>query len=392
MPTWAYEARSRDGTLVKGVLQGPSREAALRELDRLSLSPVRIRESVPRQGRVPTGVLAGTLGQLADLIRAGVPLLRALRLLGRGKSHALMASIWNEVADAVADGTSLADAMAQHPGAFGDVHTAMVRAGEQGGFLDDVLARLGDLLEAQAILKAKIIGSLIYPAILLLTGVAAVVYALVAFVPKFKPFFERIEVPLATKLLLGISDFAVGWWPLLLVILAGIVAGWMAAIRQPGSRRWIQLQLTRVPLLGTLMAEVALTRTLRVLGSLLGNGVGLLRALDISRETAGHPWFASSMEVARTAVQGGQRLGQAFADAGHMPEDVVEMIDVAETTNRLPEVLTEVAEVTQRRVDRRLQVMLRLLEPALLVCVAGMVIFIFAALVLPMMRMSSGLQ
>jgi type II secretory pathway component PulF len=218
------------------------------------------------------------------------------------------------------------------------------------------------------------------------------VYALVAFVPKFKPFFERIEVPLATKLLLAISDFAVGYWPLLLVVIAAIVASWMAAARRPNARRWMQLQLTRIPVLGTLMAEVALTRTLRVLGSLLDNGVGLLRALDISRETAGHPWLAASMDAARTAVQGGERLGGAFAKEGHIPEDVVEMIDVAETTNRLPQVLTEVAEVTQRRVDRRLQVMLRLLEPALLVCVAGMVIFIFAALVLPMMRMSSGLQ
>jgi len=392
MPTWAYEARSRDGTLVKGVLQGPSRDAALAELDRLALAPVRIRESVPRQGRVATGVLAGTLRQLADLIRAGVPLLRALRLLGRGKAHVAMARIWNEIADAVADGTPLADAMALHPGAFGDVHTAMVRAGEQGGFLDDVLARLGDLLEAQAALKAKVIGSLIYPAILLLTGVGAVVYAMVAFVPKFKPFFERIEVPMATELLLGISDFTVNWWPLLLVLLAAMVTAWIVASGRPESRRWMQLQLARLPLIGSLMADVALTRTLRVLGSLLGNGVGLIRALDISRETAGHPFLASAMASARTAVQGGQRLGEALADTGHLPEDVVEMIDVAETTNRLPNVLTEIADVTQRRVDRRLQVMLRLLEPALLVCVAGMVVFIFAALVLPMMRMSSGLQ
>ena len=290
MPTWAYEARSRDGTLVKGVLQGPSRDAALAELDRLALAPVRIRESVPRQGRVPTGVLAGTLRQLADLIRAGVPLLRALRLLGRGKAHVAMARIWNEIADAVADGTPLADAMALHPGAFGDVHTAMVRAGEQGGFLDDVLARLGDLLEAQASLKAKVIGSLIYPAILLLTGVSAVVYAMVAFVPKFKPFFERIEVPMATKLLLGISDFTVNWWPLLLVLLAAMITAWIVASGRPESRRWMQLQLARLPLIGGLMADVALTRTLRVLGSLLGNGVGLIRALDISRETAGHPF------------------------------------------------------------------------------------------------------
>lgn len=392
MPTWAYEARSRDGTLVKGVLQGPTRDSALAELDRLALAPVRIRESIPRQGRVPVRVLAGTLRQLGDLLRAGVPLLRALRLLGRGRSHPGMARIWNEIADTVADGGHLADAMARHPGAFGDVHAAMVRAGEQGGFLDEVLSRLGDLLETQAALRGRVIGSLIYPAILILTGIGAVTYALVAFVPKFKPFFERIDVPLATDVLLGISDAAVQFWPLALLLVAIVVTAWIIASRRPASRRWMHLQLLRIPVLGPLLTEVALSRTFRILGSLLGNGVGLLRALEISRETAGHPLLSSAMETARSDVQAGQRLGASLGETGRIPEDVVEMIDVAETSNRLPAVLTEVAEVTQRRVDRRLEVMLRLLEPALLVIVAAMVIFIFAALVLPMMRMSSGLQ
>ncbi|MCH2135116.1 MAG: type II secretion system F family protein [Phycisphaerales bacterium] len=392
MPTWAYEARSRDGTLVKGVLQGPTREVVLAELDRLELAPVRIRESISKTARTPTGVLAGSLRQLSDLIRAGVPLLRALRLLGRGKAHAGMARIWSEIADTVADGSSLADAMAAHPSAFGDVHTAMVRAGEQGGFLEEVLSRLSELLEAQAAMRGRVIGSLIYPAILVLTGVGAVLYALIAFVPKFKPFFERIEVPLATDILLGLSDAAVRFWPVLLLLFVGCAVSWVVAWRRPAPRRWLQIQVLRIPLVGALLDDVALSRSAGILGSLLSNGVGLLRALEISRETAGHPHLAAALESARTAVQGGQRLGQSLGETSQVPEDVVEMIDVAETSNRLPDVLTEVAQVTRKRVDRKLEIMLRLLEPALLVMVAAMVIFIFAALVLPMMRMSSGLQ
>ena len=392
MPTWSYEARSSDGTLVKGVVQGPTRQAALAELDRRSLAPVRMHESVPRQGRISSAAMATTLRQLGDLLRAGVPLLRALRLLGRGKAHASLATIWKEVADAVADGTTLANAMAAHPSAFGEVHTAMVRAGEQGGFLEDVLGRLGALLEAQAALRAKVVGSLIYPAMLVLTGLCAIIYALVAFVPKFEPFFDRIEVPLATDILLGISHLFRSTWPVLLLIAAGLLAGFIIARRQPRARRWLHVQATRIPLLKQLLAQIALARMAQILGSLLHNGVGLLQALEISRDTAGHPALAEAMEQAHADVQGGRRLGVSLGESNVLPEDVIEMIDVAETANTMPSVLANIAEVARRRVEHRLNLLLRLLEPMLLLFVAGMVVFIFAALVVPMMRMSSSLQ
>ena len=392
MPTWAYEARNRDGTLTKGVLQGASREAALLELDRQGMAPIRIRETVARQRGVSATALATSMRQLSDLLRAGVPLLRALRLLGRGKANARLATIWSEVADAVADGTKLADALAQHPSAFGDVHTAMIRAGEQGGFLDDVLMRLGHLLDAQAKMRGQIIGSLIYPALLVFTGVAAIIYALVAFVPKFEPLFDRIDVPVATEVLLGLSAFTVAWWPWLLAVAGAAAVGIGLARQQPGPRRWMLAKLVRVPGLAAVLRDLAIARTTQVLGALLSNGVGLLRALDISRATAGHPELEHAMTEARDAVKAGQRLGDSLGDSAVLPEDVVEMIDVAEAANSLPKVLADVAQITQQRVDRRLDMLLRFLEPALLLVVAGMVVFIFTALVLPMMRMSSSLS
>ena len=392
MPTWAYEARTREGTLTKGVLQGPSRQAALAELDRLGLAPVRIQETVIRERGVSSAAVASTMRQLGDLLRAGVPLLRALRLLGRGKANPRLATIWNEVADAVADGTTLGDAMARHPAAFNDVQTAMVRAGEKGGFLDDVLMHLGELLEAQAAMRAKVVGSMIYPALLVFTGVAAIVYALVAFVPKFQPFFDRIEVPAATELLLGLSDFTVRFWPWLAVLLIAAIVGVVVARSQPGPRRWMHAKVVRLPMVGTLLLDLAVARTTQVLAALLANGVGLLRALDISTSTSGHPALEDALKSAREAVQSGQRLSASLGESAVMSEDVVEMIDVAETANTLPKVLGDIAEVTRKRVEHRLQLFLRLLEPALLLMVAGMVVFIFAALVLPMMRMSSAMQ
>ena len=213
------------GDLITGRVQAGSREVVLAELRGRGLSPVRVSESrAPLfQRRVGTSALSSMFRGLSDLVASGVPLLRSLKLISKGRAHQTLSTVLADIADQVADGTTMANAMASHTNAFGPVHVAMVRAGEQGGFLAEVLVDLADLLERQATLRSRVIGNLVYPTILVVTGVGAVIFALVAFVPKFKPFFARIEVPAATRVLLALSDFVVGWWPLLLV--AFVVVG-----------------------------------------------------------------------------------------------------------------------------------------------------------------------
>jgi general secretion pathway protein F/type IV pilus assembly protein PilC len=250
---------------------------------------------------------------------------------------------------------------------------------------------LADLLERQATLRARVIGNLIYPAILVLTGVGAVVFALVAFVPKFKPFFARIEVPAATRFLLGLSDFIVLWWPVLLVLIVILIGLALTLRGRPSTRRAVGSFTLRIPVVKPLVRDLSMARFGRLFGTLLGSGVGVLPALGIARAAAGQPQLEHAIEAAEEAIRSGQPMSERLGSTGVVSEEVVEMIAIAEAANALPRVMTKIADAAERRVDRRLELLLRLMEPILLLGVAGMVVFIFAALVLPMMRMSSAI-
>ncbi|MBC8291523.1 MAG: type II secretion system F family protein [Planctomycetes bacterium] len=393
MPTWSYEARSGDGELITGRVQAAGRELVLAELRGRGLSPVRVDETRQPlfQHRVGTTALSSMFRGLSDLVASGVPLLRSIRLLAKGRAHHNLSTVLVDISDQVADGTTMADAMASHPNAFGPVHVAMVRAGEQGGFLAEVLVDLADLLERQATLRSRVIGNLIYPAILVVTGVGAVVFAMVAFVPKFKPFFARIEVPAATRILLGLSDFIVAWWPLLLVAMVLLIAAGFSLRGWPSTRLAIGAVTLRMPVVNALIRDLSMARFGRLFGTLLGSGVGVLPALGIARAAAGQPQLESAIGSAEEAVRSGEPMSDGLGSTGVVTEEVIEMIAIGEAANALPRVMVKIAEAAERRVDRRLDLLLRLMEPILLLGVAGMVVFIFAALVLPMMRMSSAI-
>ncbi len=394
MANFAYLARDAQGRQVTGTLEGVSQAAVVGELQSRGLAPVRVNEAAAAPARrrgVPTARLAAAYRQLADLLRAGVPLLRSLRLLARSKSHRGLAEAMGVVADAVADGERLGDAMAAMPEVFPGVQVAMIRAGERGGFLDQVLARLGDFLEKQSEMRGKVLGNLIYPAVLLTVGLGLVVAALVFFVPKFADLFQDMQLPLATRILLGLSAFFVGWWPLLLVVAVAAVAGWFSIRRRPRVRRAVAVGQLRLPGIGAILRHLAVARFCRTLGTLLENGIPMIAAMQISRDAAGQVLLAEAIDEAIEAVRAGDSLAQPLAASGLFTEDTIEMISVGESANNLPEVLVGIADGSERRIDALLAILVRLMEPALLLLLAGLVMFIFLALVVPMMQMGSEL-
>lgn len=388
MPTFAYEARDAAGARVAGTVDAASEVAALNDLQSRGLSPTRLAErAAPRVRGVGARALANSYRQLGDLLRAGVPLMRSLRLLGRGKANPRLAAAWSSVADGVQDGERLADAMARHPAIFPDVQVAMVRAGERGGFLDDVFARLASFIENQAEMRSKVVGNLIYPVILLSVGFGIVIAALVFFVPKFKKFHVKGEMPAATRFLMGVSDLLVERWPLILLALAALaVLAWWAW-RRPALQRRVRDAELRVPQYGSLVRAVCVARFTRVLGTLLANGIPLLQAMTIARDAAGHPRLVDSVDHAIDAVRSGEPLAEPLAQSGFFEPDVVEMISVGESSNNLPSVLGGVADTLEKRVDRTLAVAVKLMEPALLLFLATVVLSIFLALVLPMLQL-----
>ena len=392
MAVFAYRARDTGGRRVAGTLEGVSRDAIVAELQSKGLAPVQVREAslVKSRGsaRLPDRKLAVAYAQLSDLLRAGVPLLRSLRLLGRGKSKKGVGPNMNAVAERVADGERLAGAM-REVGGFPDVHLAMVEAGERGGFLDDVLAELGEFLEHQAERRSTVIGNLIYPAILVLVGLGIVVAALVFFVPQFESLFDGEDLPPATRLLLGMSALVINGWPyLFLLLLAAGGAWWMLRDGPEFKRRVAQVQ-RRLPIAGDLAGSLAVARFTRMLGTLLGNGIPMLAAMQISRDAAGNPLLEEAIESATEAVGSGETLAGPLEASGLFEEDVIEMISVGESANALPTVLVGVARKAEKRADRILETLLKLLEPALLLVLASAVVFIFLALVLRMMQLGS---
>lgn len=392
MAVFAYQARDATGRRVDGQQEGASRAAIVSELQSKGLSPIFVRESVVserrRRKRLPDRRLAAAYGQLSDLLKAGVPLLRSLALVGRSKSDPRLAAAVNGIAERVSEGERLADSM-RAIGGFPEIHIAMVQAGERGGFLEEVLAELSVFLEHQSERRATVIGNLIYPVILLLVGFGVVVSALVFFVPKFQDFFDDMELPVATRLLLGMSDFIIGWWPLMLAVFAASIVGWFLIRDRPDVRRRLAIWQLKLPVAGELTRTMSVARFTRMLGTLLANGIPLLASMRISREAAGNPLLTEAIDAAAEAVGGGESLAKPLEQSGLFGEEVVEMISVGESANNLDVVLVGIARNAERKTDRLLDTMLKLMEPAMLLLLAGAVMFIFMALVVPMMSLSS---
>lgn len=397
MASYRYIAKTLGGRRQRGVLVAATEQAALAELERqqlvpIDLSPTTAKASGGRSDRVPAAQLALAYTQVGDLLKAGVPLLRALRLMGHRKDTPKLAAVFEGLADEVEDGAELAQAMSKRAGAFRDVHIAMVRAGEKGGFLESALHRLGAFVQHQVELRRKIIGSSIYPAVVATVGLLILLGLFMFFIPLFREQFADIELPTMTKLLFALSDAVRnGWW---LGPVAGVAltAAWWWGSRRAVVRRRASAALLKAPQLGRLLRDLAVARFCRVLGTLLASGVPMLEALRIAKDAAGFQQMAEAIDAAADAVRSGEPLAEPLERSRLFPDDVIEMISVAEAANNLDDVLVSVADTLDSRVDRLLTTTVRLIEPLLLLLIASGVVFVAIGLILAMMRLTSSVQ
>lgn len=391
MPSFRYKALTSAGQHVGGVVAAANEQAVLAELEHRSLVPVEVREEAERRRLLGGGVsvrrLATAYQQIADLLRAGVPLLRSLRLVGKNKSAPVLAKVFEGLADAVSEGSELAEAMGERPDIFPRIHIAMVRAGEKGGFLEQVLARLAQFLHAQADLRAKVIGNLIYPTVLVVVGVAVLLLVFGVLVPRFRPMLEAVELNALSAVVFALSDFVRAYWAALVVAVAGVVVGlWWASKSDRLRQRIAEWQL-RLPVIGPLLRSLAVARFCRILGTMLGNAIPMISAMQIAREAAGNAVMEAAVEEATEAVRQGESLAPPLAKSGLFPEDVIEMISVGEAANNLDTVLVTIAETVESRIDRMLTVAVRLIEPVLLVTLAVVIGVVAIALILPMTQL-----
>lgn len=398
MLTFEYTARNASGEQVTGVIQAETEAAVLRSLDERSLLPVRIAPQRAagaagrRRGKVPMRALGTAYGQLADLLRAGVPMLRSLDTLVRAVTNQRLAGLIREIREGVAAGKTLADAMNEHGETFPSLHVAMVRAGERAGFLEDVLTNLSEFMERQDELRGKVRGAMIYPAVLTTIGVLGMIIMLVVLVPRFKPFFVNISLPWPTEVLFAFSDLLVAQKWLLAGLVALVVLGIRSMLRsQAGWEMWDRWRI-RLPVMGKVIRTVSITRFCRILGTMLHNGVPILQSLSISKDATGSTALAACIEEATENVRAGEPLAEPLRASGLFPTEVIEMIAVAEESNQLEKVLVEIANTIERRVNRQVDAAVRLIEPLILVVIATGIGFMAVGLMYPIFTMSQTLR
>lgn len=396
MPTFSYTARNATGEQVTGTLVADTVNAAARMLDERALLPVEVAEqrnerSLLTRGprRVSLSKIGVTYEQLADLLRAGVPVLRALSVLGKQSSDPVLARVLREVHDDVAGGDSLADSLDRHPHAFPPLHASMVRAGEAGGFLEDVLTRMSEFVARQDELRNKFIGSMIYPVVLLTAGVGAVVLLMLLVVPNIRTMLEQQQLPAITRIVFAISDALSHQYLTVAAVVFVLGLGTWAFFQSKAGRQvFAQLQL-KAPGAGKIYTMVSLCRFCRIFGTMLANGIPILTALRISKDAAGNPILAAAIDQAAESVAQGESLATPLAASKVFPPAMLDMIAVAEESNTLEKVLVEIANTQEARTARQIDLFVRLLEPLMLLMMGVMVLFIAVALLLPIMKMAT---
>lgn len=400
MPEFAYVARDLTGRRVEGTLAATTEREALASLSAKDLFPLKVASADRRAGaakspRVKPRIMASTYSQISSLLTSGVPLLRSLEIVKQQTPHKNLKVVMEDVYSRVEEGSTLADAMLRHPRAFGELATSIVRAGGEGGFLEEALDRLARFTEQQDELKSRVMGALAYPMILAILGTIVVNVLIIFFVPKFESLFSRLEargeLPFVTTALLWLSDFMqrYGVFVVIGLVILGILA--RNKLQTNEGRMWLDRWRLKFPVVSGIYLSLAVSRFCRVLGTLLGGGVPIVRSLEISADSTGNRVLSTVVREAAENISAGEALATPLRECGQFPIDVVEMIAVGEQSNNLEKVLPHIADTLERDTWRRLDLFVRLLEPLMLMLLAGVVLVVVIALLVPVLKMSTAM-
>jgi len=407
MALFQYKAITAEGAMTEGTLEAAGRQAALKELESKGLNPVDLSEGSGAAAKSAAGgelfarkkVSARDLENftrlLSSLLSAGLPLSRALVILVKETSNPAAKEQWKQIHDLVIDGVSLADAMSRYPEVFPKVYTAMVEAGETGGFLDVVLNQIADFQMREKELKGKVMTAMLYPAILLALALGVLVFLLVFFIPKFQTIFQGFgaELPLLTRIVIGASDILRDYGLLVavgVVVAAVLTRKWLAT---ENGRRAKEQTLLRMPIMGPLVAKYAMARFCRMLGTLLGSGVALIGSLSVAARAIGNQVLTDAVAASIEGVKKGDSLAPSLGKCKDLfTGSTLEMISVAEESGRLDQELVRISEVTEGDLDRQLKTAVALTEPLMLFFIAAFIGTIFMAMVIPIFSLQEHIK
>jgi len=418
MSNFNYEAVDAGGLKIEGKLDVIDQNEAIRRVKEMGLFPVRIVESRERRrrqkfveakpagrrkeivinipyfsGRVKPSVLAIFTRQLATLVEAGMPLLRGLRLLREQEEEsAALRKILDEIAEQIEGGGSLSEALAAHPRIFNSLYVNMVKAGELSGALEITLRRLADFMEKAQKIKGKVKAAMFYPVSVMVVATGIVILMMTYIIPRFRTLFDglNMQLPWITSFVLNISTAITAYFPMAAAATAALVVALLLAMRTKRGRAVFDQIKLKAPVFGPIFRKLAISRFARTLGTLVANGVPILQALNIVKETTGNVVVGRVISTVHDSVKEGETIAAPLKASRVFPAMVAGMVDIGEQTGALPDMLMKVADNYDDQVDNAVASMTSLLEPVMIVFLAVVVGGIVMAVFLPIIRIATG--
>ena len=403
MATFAYVGRSKSGAVKKGELVAKSRDEAVEQLRKQSVVVTSLEEKAVGQGfslSFGSGVSEKDLvvftRQFGTMINAGLPLIQCLEILSTQSENAPLRKAISEVKVQVEGGSTFSDALRKHPKIFDDLYVNMVHAGEVGGLLDTILARLSKHIEKAMKLKGQIKSAMVYPAAIV--GIAGIVITVLMIwvIPVFEKMFKemsggKMALPGPTQLVIDMSNFAQANWYIMLGVIIGTVVGLKKYYATSQGRLVIDKFVLKLPVFGDLIRKASVAKFTRTLGTLLASGVPLLEALTICAKTSGNKVVENSLLEAKVSISGGKTISEPLAKSGTFPKMVTHMIAVGESTGALDSMLGKIADFYEDEVDQAVTNLTALLEPMMMVFLGTTVGFIVVAMYLPIFTMAQAI-
>lgn len=398
MLTFSYQARDASGRIVSGVQEALNQENAIsslmsRGLMVLSITQKGAAKATKSAASVKETDLVLFTRQLATMVAAGLPLTTALTALyeqADPKKQANLRSVISDVTARVQGGDSFSETLAKHPRVFGRLYVSMVKAGETGGLLEEILDRLAGFLEAAARLKKKVKSAMTYPVIVVCICVAIALFLIMKVVPTFKAIYSDLgsDLPAPTQALINISEFFTTYWYLIFVAVPAMIYGFLRFTKTENGRKWWDRFKLKLPIFGPLMLKIAMSRFARTFSQLIRSGVPILEVLSIVGETSGNYVIESSLASVSRTVEKGDPLAVALSQQPIFPPMLIRMVAAGEQTGKIDAMLEKIADFWDEEIEAMLDALTSLIEPALIVFVGVMVGSMVICLFLPIFKLS----
>ena len=398
MASYTYTARTATGDLKTATVEASSREDVVAQLRRQRMAVVKVDEDTAKKkaakGKIKMRDIVIFTRQFSTMINAGLPLVQALDILAKQTENKVLADVTRAVVFDVESGHTVADALAKHPKAFSDLYVNMVAAGEAGGILDTILMRLATFMEKNDDLVCKVKGAMIYPGVIMSVAVIAICVLLIFVIPVFESMFGSVglQLPLPTRVVIGMSKILTGYW----WAIGGGIAGGVFLIRNyyktSNGKLAIDRMLLKFPVLGDVLRKSAVSRFTRTLGTLISSGVSILDGLEITAKTAGNRVIQDAIMASRASIAGGDTIAAPLQKSAVFPPMVISMIAVGEQTGGLDEMLSKIADFYDEEVDAAVSGLLALMEPVMIVFLGVVVGGMVVAMYLPIFDMINAVQ